>query len=81
MSSRVAFWANRIAIGLKNRTGASAVAWLERASATGPAWPIWALIAAPSACIASVSRRSPGTACGRIQIWLPPVRPPGETAQ
>ena len=37
MSLRVALRANRIAIGLKNRTGASAVALFERASATGPA--------------------------------------------
>lgn len=54
---------------------------MERASATGPACPIWALTAAPSAWIASVSRRSPGTASRRIQICSPLVRPPGETAQ
>jgi hypothetical protein len=37
MSSRVAFFAKRIASGLKNRTGASALALLDRGSATGPA--------------------------------------------
>ena len=81
MSSRVARLAKRMAIGLKNRTGASALALLDRASATGPAWPICALIAAPSAWIASVSRRNPATASGLIQICRPSVRPPGETAQ
>ena len=81
MSSRVAFLANRIPIGLKNRTGARAVALLDLALATGPAWPICALTAAPSAWMASASRRSPGTASGRIQSPLPSVRPPGETAQ
>ena len=39
------------------------------------------VIAAPSAWMASVSRRNPGTASGRIQMPLPSVRPPGETAQ
>ena len=81
MSSRVAFLANRIDSGLKNRTGASALALFVRALATGPAWPICALIAAPSAWMASVSLRSPGTASGRIQICQPSVRPPGATAQ
>ena len=81
MSSAVAFFANRIDSGLKNRTGASAVALLVLALATGPAWPICALIAAPSACTASVSRRSPGTASGRIHSCQPSVRPPGATAQ
>jgi hypothetical protein len=70
-----------MASGLKNRTGASALALFERALATGPACPIWALIAAPSAWMASVNVRSPGTASGRIQICLPSVRPPGDTAQ
>jgi hypothetical protein len=37
MSSRVAFLAKRMPSGLKKRTGASAVALLDRASATGPA--------------------------------------------
>ena len=67
--------------GLKNRTGASAVALLDRASATGPACPIWALTAAPSAWTAAVRRCRPGTASGRIQTCLPSVRPPGLTAQ
>ena len=81
MSSRSACLANLIAIGLKNRTGASAVALLDRASATGPACPIWALTAAPSAWTAAVRRCRPGTASGRIQTCLPSVRPPGLTAQ
>ena len=81
MSWRVAFLANRIPIGLKNRTGASAVALLDLALATGPAWPICALTAAPSAWMASVSFRSPGTASGRIHSPLPSVRPPWETPQ
>ena len=81
MSAAVAFFANRIDIGLKNLTGAYAVAFVVRALATGPAWPICALIAAPSAWIASVRRRNPGTASGRIQICQPSVRPPGVTAQ
>ena len=80
MSSRVACRANFIDSGLKNRTGASAGALFERAFATGPAWPICALMAAPSACTASVSRRRPGTASGRIQICPPLVRPPWLTA-
>ena len=67
--------------GLKNRTGASAAALLERALATGPACPIWALIAAPSACTASVSRRSPAIASGRIHNADESVRPPRLTAQ
>jgi len=81
MSSLVAFLAKRIAIGLKNRTGASALALLERESATGPAWPICALIAAPSAWMVPVSLRSPGIASGRHQICRPSVRPPGDTAR
>ncbi len=81
MSSALAFLANRMDNGLKNRTGASALALLVRELATGPAWPIWALIAAPSACTASVSLVSPGTASGRIQSCQPSVRPPGATAQ
>src|SRR6185312_8465595 len=81
MSSRLAFLANRMPIGLKNRTGAKAVALSERALATGPACPICALTAAPSAWIASVNRWKPGTASGRIQMPLPSVRPPCETAQ
>ena len=81
MSSRVACLANRIDSGLKNRTGASACALLDLALATGPAWPICALIAAPSACTASARRLSPGTASGRIHNALSSVRPPGETAQ
>ena len=51
-----------IASGLKNRTGARAWALFEREFATGPAWPICALIAAPSAWMASASRCRPGTA-------------------
>jgi hypothetical protein len=81
MSSRVAFFANRIDSGLKNRTGANALALFERALATGPACPICALIAAPSAWTASVSFFSPGMASGRHQICLPSVRPPGDTAR
>ena len=81
MSSRSACLANFIASGLKNRTGARAWALFEREFATGPAWPICALIAAPSAWMASASRCRPGTACGRIQIWPPLVRPPLLTAQ
>lgn len=54
---------------------------LERPSATGPAWPIWAEAAAPSACTASVRRRRPGRASGRIHIWSRSVRPSGATAQ
>ena len=73
--------ANLIDSGLKNRTGAYALALFVRELATGPAWPIWALIAAPSAWMASVRRRSPGTASGRIQSCQPSVRPPGVTAQ
>ena len=46
-----------------------------------PARVICALMAAPSACTASVSRCSPGTASGRIQICRASVRPPGDTAQ
>lgn len=38
-------------------------------------------MAAPSAWIASVSRRRPATASGRIQICRPSVRSPAETAQ
>ena len=67
--------------GLKNRTGASAGALFDLALATGPAWPIWALIAAPSPCTASVSRRSPGSASGRIHSAESSVRPPWVTAQ
>ena len=67
--------------GLKNRPGASAGALLERALATGPACPICALTAAPSACTASVSRRSPGRASGRIHNAESSVRPPWLTAQ
>lgn len=80
MSSRVAFLAKRIDSGLKNLTGASALAPLVRALVTGPAWPICALIAAPSAWTASVSWCSPGSAFGRIQSCQPSVRPPGITA-
>ena len=80
MSSWVACLANFIDIGLKKRTGASAVALFDRALATGPAWPICALIVAPSAWMASASRCSPGTASGRIQICPPSVRPPWLTA-
>ncbi|SHV30435.1 Uncharacterised protein [Mycobacteroides abscessus subsp. abscessus] len=81
ISPRVAFFANRIDNGLKNRTGANAGALLVRGLATGPACPICALIAAPSACTASVNLCSPGRASGRIHNCHPSVRPPGDTAQ
>ena len=47
-------------MGVKPPEGESAGARLERALATGPAWPICAAAAAPSAWTASVSRRRPG---------------------
>jgi len=59
----------RMPSGLGRREGPSAASRLETGLATGPACPIWALMAAPSACTASASLRSPGTASGRIQIW------------
>ena len=52
---------SREPIGVKPPDGASAGARLEPALAAGPAWPIWAAAAAPSAWTASVTRRSPGS--------------------
>ena len=63
------------------RRGDSAGSRLLRESATGPACPIWAETAAPSACTAAVSRCSPGSASGRQWIWCRSVRPSGETAR
>ena len=65
----------------KRVLGESAGRLLPRGSATGPAWPIWAEIAAPSACTASVSTRSPGIASSVHWIWSGAVRPSGATAQ
>ena len=68
-------------MGVKPPEGDRAGAPLERALATGPAWPIWAAAAAPSACTASVSRRSPGTVSSLSSRQWRSVRPSGETAR
>ena len=65
----------------KRVLGDSAGRPLPRGSATGPAWPIWAETAAPSAWTASVSVRSPGIASSVHRIWSGAVRPSGATAQ
>ena len=53
----------------------------ERALATGPAWPIWAATAAPSAWTASVRRRRPGTVAWSSSRQCRSVRPSGDTAR
>ena len=53
----------------------------ERALATGPAWPIWAATAAPSAWTASVRRRRPGTVSLSSSRQCRSVRPSGATAR
>ncbi len=65
----------------KRVLGESAGNRLPRGSATGPACPIWAEIAAPSPCTASVSTRRPGIASSVQRIWSGAVRPSGATAQ
>ena len=81
MSASVAERMTRRASGLNLRDGASEAALLDRELATGPAWPIWAQAAEPSAWMASVSRRRPGTASGRSQMHSAWVRPSGATAR
>jgi hypothetical protein len=61
--------------------GAIACDRFDAPLATGPACPIWAAAAAPSAWTASVSRRRPGTASSRSQICCRCVRPSGLTAR
>ena len=68
-------------MGVKPPEGERAGAPLERALATGPAWPIWAAAAAPSACTASVRRRNPGTVSSLSSRQWRSVRPSGETAR
>ena len=68
-------------MGVKPPEGERAGARLERALATGPAWPICAAAAAPSACTASVRRRSPGTVSSLSWRQWRSVRPSGETAR
>ena len=77
MSASVAERMTRMASGLNRRLGASDAALLDRELATGPAWPIWAPAAAPSAWMASVSCRRPGSASGRSQMHSAWVRPRG----
>ncbi len=67
--------------GLNDEEGASPGEPVDRASATGPAWPIWAAAAAPSPWIASVSRRRPGTTSSCSQRHPEAVRPSGATAR
>ena len=84
MRSRSAPVADRInfmVTGLSRREAERAGARLERALATGPAWPIWALAAAPSAWTASVSLPSPAAASGLTQMHWAWVRPSGATAR
>jgi hypothetical protein len=52
-----------------------------RRRATAPACPICAEIAAPSACTASASRASPGSAWRPSTISFGAPRPSGDTAQ
>ena len=81
MSEWAAARMTRTARGLNRLLGATDGALLERELATGPACPIWAPAAAPSAWMASVSRRSPGTASGRSQMHSAWGRPSGATAR
>ena len=62
---------------MKPPEGESAGARLERALATGPAWPICAAAAAPSAWTASVRRRRPGTVSSFSSRQCRSVRPFG----
>ena len=72
----VAARVRRIPSGLKTRDGARLGASCPTGLATGPAWPSCADAAAPSAWIASVSRRSPGPISGWSSIELVPVGAP-----
>ncbi len=54
----------RIPSGLNTRDGATAGDFVPIGFATGPAWPICAATAAPSACTASVSSRRPAPTSG-----------------
>ena len=68
-------------MGVKPPEGERAGAPLERALATGPAWPIWAAAAAPSPCTASVRRRRPGSVSSLSNTQWRSVRPSGDTAR
>ena len=68
-------------IGVNPPEGDKAGAPFERALATGPAWPICAAAATPSACTASVRPRSPGTVSRSSRRQCRSVRPSGETAR
>ena len=63
--------------GLKTRDGDSAGDFVPIGFATGPACPICAAIAAPSAWTASVSSRRPGADIGIVEHDLVPVGRPG----
>lgn len=64
-SASVAAFVIRKPSGEKAFPGAIAADRFDAALATGPARPIWAATAAPSAWTASVSRRGPGTTNAR----------------
>lgn len=76
-----ASWAQLMVVAWKCLDGERAGAPLPLGLATGPPWPICAEIAAPSACTASVSTRSPGIASSVQWIWCRSVRPSFDTAQ
>ena len=59
--------------GLNTRDGATLGCFVPAGLATGPACPICADAAAPSAWIASVSNAQPGTDLGIVERELVPV--------
>ena len=82
MSSAVTACVRRIPSGLNTRDGATLGCFVPAGFATGPAWPICADAAAPSAWMASVSFRRPGPISGLSSVsWWPSVLPARVTAQ
>ena len=67
MSAAVTACVRRIPSGLNTRNGATLGDLVPSGFATGPAWPIWAEMAAPSSCTASVSARSPSPHVGAVE--------------